>query len=196
MTVRDSLCCSSVLDLDEPNLSQYSGCLFEDCKDSSKENSGSMLNVVIPVSDERSPNCSCILPKGDRYLSLVMFSFPSSQHFLIGILSDLLIIFAPSLIDSSCRLILSGLAPNSTSSASLPLVAYVSRHSDRAFLCFSSNNLASAICKTGQAYSRMGHIKHLYSYINLTVLISSTCLICLNSPIALLSFCSVFLIWF
>ena len=78
MMVRDSLCCSSVLDLDEPNLSQYSGRLLEGCNDSSKENSGSMLNVVIPVSDERSPNCSCILPKGDRNLSLVMFSFSTA----------------------------------------------------------------------------------------------------------------------
>ena len=58
MMERDSICCSSVLDLDEPSLSQYSGRLLEGCKDSSKENSGSILNVVVPVSEVRSSSCS------------------------------------------------------------------------------------------------------------------------------------------
>ena len=56
MMERDSFCCFSVLNFDEPKRSQYSGRLFEGCSDSSKENSGSMLKVVGPVSEERSSN--------------------------------------------------------------------------------------------------------------------------------------------
>ena len=58
MMARDSICCSSVLDFDEPSRSQYSGRLLEGCNDSSKENSGSILKVVVPVSEERSSSCS------------------------------------------------------------------------------------------------------------------------------------------
>ena len=51
MIERDSICCSSVLDFDDPSRSQYSGRRLEGCSDSSNENSGSMLKVVVPVSD-------------------------------------------------------------------------------------------------------------------------------------------------
>ena len=140
MIERDSICCSSVFDFDDPSQSQYSGRLLEGCSDSSNENSGSMLKVVVPVSDERSSSFSWILPNGDKNLSLSMFNFQSCQLFLIRTWSDLLIIFAPSLIANSCRLIFNGLMPCSASSASLLLVGYESRHKHRAFLCTSSNN--------------------------------------------------------
>ena len=56
MMERDSFCCSSVLNFDEPKRSQDSGRLLEGCSDASKENSGSMSKVVVPVSEERSSN--------------------------------------------------------------------------------------------------------------------------------------------
>ena len=54
MIERDSFCCSSFLDFDEPNRSQYSGCLFEGWSESSNQNSGPILEVMVPVSDDRS----------------------------------------------------------------------------------------------------------------------------------------------
>ena len=119
-----------------------------------------------------------------------------ANFFLIRTWSDLLIIVAPSLIANSCRLIFNGLIPSSTSSAYLPLVAYESRHKHRAFLCTSSNNLASAFCQTGHAYSNIGQISDLYSCTSFRVLIFPTCLICLKTLIALFAFCSVFFMWF
>ena len=58
MIERDSICCTSVLDFDDLSRSQYSRRLLEGYSDSSNENSGSLLKVVVPVSDERSSSCS------------------------------------------------------------------------------------------------------------------------------------------
>ena len=105
MIEHDSFCCSSVLDFDEPNRSQYSGRLFEGWSESSNENSGSMLKVVVPVSEDISSSWICILPNGDKNFSFSISSFQLSQDFWIRIWSPLLIILEPSLIDNSCLLV-------------------------------------------------------------------------------------------